>query len=100
MKLSKSIILIMSLFVTLLLVIPQFVHSKTPDGLTPAVETVCDDAGLTGAAWGLCNAYCEAMDCDSPNTRASERACECVLENFRKASGGINPPCIGGGEPG
>lgn len=85
----------MSLFVMLFLVVPQLVHSKTPDGLTPAVETICDEAGLTGALWGLCNAYCEAMDCDT-NPKASERACESVLNNFHKKSGGEDPPCIGG----
>ena len=25
---------------------------------------ICTDAGLEGAAWGLCNSYCEAIDCD------------------------------------
>lgn len=47
--------------------------AKTPDGRTPAEETVCD--GEVGAAYGLCNAYCEAMDCDDPNHRASDQGC-------------------------
>ena len=47
------------------------VLAKTPDGVTPAEETVCD--GLSGAAFGLCNAYCEAMDCDSDSTKASQK---------------------------
>ena len=34
----------------------------TPDGQTPAQETMCD--GLTGPAFGLCNAYCGAQDCE------------------------------------
>ena len=49
--------------------------ASTADGLTPAEETVCDGAGLTGALWGLCNAYCEAMDCDSGAPKASLEAC-------------------------
>jgi hypothetical protein len=32
----------------------------TPDGSPPAEETVCEDAGLMGAAFGLCVAFCEA----------------------------------------
>ncbi len=53
---------------------------KTPDGQTPAEETVCDDALLS--VWGLCNAYCEAMDCDSEARHASQRACDQVPANF------------------
>ena len=37
------------------------------DGVTPAVETVCD--GLADELFGLCNAYCEAKDCDSDNPK-------------------------------
>ena len=73
--------------------------ASTPDGETPAEETVCDD--LDGAEFGLCNAYCEAMDCDlaydeDPETEphASDRACEQVLANFQKHSGGEDPPCL------
>lgn len=44
-----------------LLVFTGTAMAGTADGLTPAEETVCDDAGLSGAPWGLCNAYCEAM---------------------------------------
>ena len=61
--------------------------AKTPDGLTPSVETVCDD--YSGAAFGLCNAYCEAMDCDSEFTKASEKACDKVAANFEKKTGEV-----------
>lgn len=61
------------------------VLAKTPDGQTPAQETVCDME--TGAAYGLCNAYCEAMDCTDPNQRASDQGCESVKENFEKKTG-------------
>ncbi len=63
----------------------------TPDGKPPSEETVCD--GLKGALFGLCNAYCEAMDCDSPNHHASDTACAQVLDNYMKHSGGQPPPC-------
>jgi hypothetical protein len=66
-------------------------HAQTADGMTPAEETVCD--GQPGALWGLCVAYCEAMDCDSESPLADEQACERVLANYMKKSGGELPPC-------
>lgn len=59
--------------------------AKTPDGQTPAEETVCD--GQAGAAFGLCNAYCEAMDCDSMDHRASDTACSRVKRNYERMTG-------------
>lgn len=59
--------------------------AKTPDGKTPSEETVCDNE--KGAAFGLCNAYCEAMDCTDPNQRSSDTACEAVKRNFEKKTG-------------
>jgi len=59
--------------------------AKTPDGKTPAQETVCDNE--KGAAYGLCNAYCEAMDCTDPNQHASDKGCESVKANFEKKTG-------------
>lgn len=73
--------------------------AQTPDGQTPAEETICDDALLTGALWGLCNAYCEAMDCDSVNKHASDEACDRVLGNFLKKSDGQAPPCFEDPDP-
>ena len=72
--------------------------AQTPDGETPAVEDVCDLH--SGAAYGLCNAYCEAMDCHlgtdgDPTTEpsASEVACGKVLNRFMKLSGHTVLPC-------
>ena len=63
-------------------------YAQTFDG-------ACD--GLEDNAWGLCNAYCEAMDCDgTPN--ASARACSQVALNFTRATGGDPMPC-GTSEP-
>ena len=64
--------------------------ASTPDGQTPSEETVCD--GQTGAAYGLCTAYCEAMDCDSPAPHASPTACSRVAENFTRITG-LPLPC-------
>ncbi len=68
--------------------------TNTPDGQTPAEEKVCEPLG--GASRGLCNAYCEAMDCDSDEAQASPVACFRVLANFMKKSGGALPPCLDG----
>lgn len=72
-----------------LLVLALPVAAKTPDGLPPSVETVCD--GQTGAAFGLCNAYCEAMDCDSPAPHASATACAKVGSHFQRITGSPVP---------
>jgi len=69
--------------------------AKTPDGKTPAEETVCDE--VSKSLFGLCNAYCEAMDCDSDSPHASDKACEKALTNYEKKSGGDAPPCDGDG---
>ena len=66
------------------------VLASPPDGLTPSEETVCDTE--TGAAYGLCNAYCEAMDCDSDNPSASATACNKVRTKFQNVTG-RNLPC-------
>ena len=56
-------------------------------------ETVCDiDRGTS--RFGLCYAYCEAMDCDSGFPQASDAACERVFVNYFLKSGGLEPPCV------
>ncbi|HYC61920.1 MAG TPA: hypothetical protein VEK79_20385 [Thermoanaerobaculia bacterium] len=65
--------------------------AKTPDKQTPSQETVCDTQ--KGAAKGLCTAFCEAMDCDDPNKRASDEACAAVRRNYEKKTG-MPPPCL------
>ena len=55
-----------------------------------AAQSVCD--GQTGAAHGLCTAYCEAMDCDGASPQASQTACAKVKANFAEITG-QNPPC-------
>jgi len=57
----------------------------TPDGLPPPMESVCD--AETGAAYGLCNAYCQAMDCDSDTPSASETACQKVADKYEQIAG-------------
>jgi len=79
----------------LLVYLPSTAITQTADGETPAEEDVCD--GLSGRSYGLCNAYCEAMDCESSDPQASDDACDKVLGKFMDATGGDEPPCTGGG---
>ena len=70
--------------------------AQTADGQTPAVEDVCDDE--SGAAFGLCNAYCEAIDCDlgfdeEPYPYADETACLRVKANYIKITAKSELPC-------
>ena len=65
-------------------------QAKTPDMQTPSMETVCDL--YSGAAFGVCNAYCEAMDCHLDEPRASERACTRKRDRFVELTGHA-PPC-------
>jgi hypothetical protein len=62
-------------------------HAQTADGVTPAVEDICTKWGMTGQVNGLCNAYCEAMDCDAAEPQASEQACARVLGKIEAALG-------------
>ena len=62
----------------------------TRDESPPAEESVCDDAGLMGAAYGLCVAYCEANDCDAfPDSQACDR----LFDNYSKITGDASFPC-------
>jgi len=62
----------------------------TPDGSPPAEETVCKDAGLQGAAYGLCVAYCEASDCDD---FPGSQSCDRLHFNYTKLTGEDSFPC-------
>ncbi len=53
-------------------------------------QTDCEDE--IGAAYGLCNAYCVAMDCTG-NPQASALACSKVQQKFEDATGEL-PPCV------
>jgi len=86
---------------SLLLLASGGARAQTPDGVPPALETVCDRE--TGSAFGWCTAYCEAMDCDLANDgdpltepNASAAACGQVLTRFEQATGRGMPcddPC-------
>ena len=78
-----------ALFTTTLLLLGLSIGSQaqTPDGLTPAVADICTKWGFSGNVNGLCNAYCEAMDCDSANPQASDQACNRVFDKIIVALG-------------
>lgn len=69
----------------------------TPDGVTPSIETICDDQPNNRK--GLCNAFCEAMDCElcvvlpddtldcSAHPGINANACENVRDNWRNKVG-------------
>ena len=68
------------------------VMASTTDGMTPADETICDNE--SGKSFGICNAYCEAMDCDNPDRKASNKACEKKFEQWLALNGeGVPLPC-------
>jgi hypothetical protein len=81
------------LMIGLALAIVPASYAQTADGETPAVEDVCSEAGLSGKAYGLCNAYCEAMDCDAAEPQANANACDRVYTKIVDATGGGFPPC-------
>lgn len=61
------------------------------DGLPPAGEHVCDQYDDNGQAFGLCNAYCEAQDCESPT--ANKKICDPLREKFLQITGETRFPC-------
>ena len=89
----------LTLTFALLLICTGAALAQTPDWMTHSEETICD--GETGAAFGLCNAYCEAMDCESANAQASPTACTKVRDKFMNITGHDLPcesaacPCSG-----
>ena len=97
--------LILFLTLSLLCIGAGAALAQTPDHMPPARETVCDNE--TGAAYGLCNAYCEAMDCELANDsdpltepKASSTACNKVKTKFQNITGRDVPcelscPCLG-----
>jgi len=70
--------------------------AETPDGTTPANETVCDGlkTNATPGLYGLCVAYCEAQDLDIVGDK--ETPDNKILANYRKRmqSGDPDMPCI------
>lgn len=69
------------------------------DGLPPSEENVCDELqlpGVTPGLFGLCNAYCEAKDCDGYPEGEAPRSCNRLLVNYENRAGESDPvmPCL------
>ncbi len=58
----------------------------------------CDSLRGQDRAFGLCNAYCEAKNCDSPENKDSP-SCKQLYHNFEKVSS-ESMPCDGSFSPG
>lgn len=72
------------------------VSAKTKDGVTPAAESVCDELkGGTPGLFGLCNAYCEARDCDDPLVDCGASGEE-ILASYdsKRRPGDPDMPCL------
>ena len=84
------------------------VAAETPDGQTPAEETVCDplrDDGITKGLYCLCVAFCEAQDVAERTTPLTPEALDAlkievpsgrILGNYNKREQESNPdmPCV------
>jgi len=74
-KLSRDSVtsLMMSAFAVVLMLFDAPALGSTPDGKTPAEESVCDVLNdATPGLYGLCVAYCEAQDCDFEGARSGQ----------------------------
>ncbi len=101
-------LIVLASLLTALFVCAIPVAAATPDGLTPAEETVCDplmDEGVTKGLYGLCIAFCEAQDVaerTSPLTPEELDAIKMdtpsghILENYnkKKQEGDPEMPCV------
>jgi hypothetical protein len=104
---KKNFIALVSGIVLALATAPS-AFAQTPDGETPAEETLCDPLkadGVTKGLYGLCVAFCEAQDhasLSSPITEAELEALEAatpsgrILGNYNKKKTEADPPmpCI------
>ena len=91
----------LGLAITALISLALPAHAKTPDGKTPAEESVCDSLqDATPGLYGLCVAFCEAHDADSQSATGDpaelRRPDLKLLSNYdRKRREGDPPmPCL------
>ena len=89
------------------------VSAQTPDGQTPAVETVCDPLradNISKGLYGLCVAFCEAQDFadpeilttpSDPDMLETDAPSGRILANYNKKKADTDPPmpCIVVEEP-
>jgi len=56
-------------------------------------QPACEAADVRPGAFGPCHAYCEALDCDGPAPRGSERACDRLARRFAERTEDAPLPC-------
>jgi hypothetical protein len=89
-------------FLLLSVVLGYFSAAACADDLTPADEEVCDflqGPEFSPGLFGLCNAYCEAKDCDEYGPLEDQpRSCQRLYDNFANKAMGpddpLEPPCL------
>ena len=86
---KKLLFILLACFISVSMV--SLGNAQTPDGIPADEETICDDAGLTGSAWDLCNAYCQAQDCN--DLEEPTKSCMMLKKNFAKHTGTDVMPC-------
>ena len=72
---------------TTIIAVGMFAAASPVLAQAQAEEDICTLWGFTGKINGLCNAYCEAMDCDAVEPQASEQACTRVFDKITDALG-------------
>ena len=111
MKTKKLVSLLIGLLLGMGSIVPTM--AQTPDGQTPAEETVCDPLkadGVTAGLYGLCVAFCEAQDhaaISHPVTEAELEALAAaapsgrLLAKYNKKKSETDPPmpCVVVEEP-
>jgi hypothetical protein len=86
LSMKRKMTAVAAIGVLLVAVALQPSSAETSDRIPPS-EEVCSN--LEGAAFGLCNAYCEALDCDvNPGP-----GCEPLRRNFAEHTGSEVFPC-------
>lgn len=94
-------------FLLLSVLVGFYTVTAFADDLTPAAEDVCDylqGPEFTPGLFGLCNAYCEARDCDEYGLVEDQpKSCQMLWENFVNNAIGpddpLEPPCLDEDEP-
>ena len=63
-------------------------HTRTPE------NSVCAGPEVPRGLQGICQSYCEALDCDGSGLVNAAHRCESLLQTYVRRSGGLLPPCL------
>lgn len=81
------------------IVLGLFTLTAQADGIPPSGEDVCDvlnAPGVSNGLFGICNAFCEAKDCDEYAPGDEPRSCQRLLANYDRKASDSDPamPCL------